>query len=62
MTYSPYWTADQAAAHLNVSRSTVIRLIEDGDLKATKVRHRWRIHIGNINDYVLRNEINQEIA
>ena len=43
---------DQAAQRLNVSISTIYRLIAEGHLPAYKIRGVYRVHPSAINDYL----------
>ena len=40
---SPAWTVSEAAHKLNCSRRTVYRLIDDGELKAFRLKREVRI-------------------
>jgi len=42
-------TADEAAEILKVSRQTIVRMIEDGEIKATKIRRLWRIKRSDVD-------------
>jgi len=48
------YTAEEVAKILKVSTMTVLRLIDDGELKAGKVRGRWRIRKEDLDDYIRR--------
>lgn len=45
-------TVEEVATELRVSVATVYRLIEDGELKAKKVRGQWRITRKDLDDYL----------
>lgn len=45
-------TLDQAAEYLQVVPRTIQRLIERGELKASKVGRIWRIRKQDIQDYL----------
>jgi excisionase family DNA binding protein len=47
-------TVEEVAAQLRVSPQTVRKLIEDGDLKAFKVRGQWRVKQSDLDDYIQR--------
>lgn len=46
----------EVAKRLNVSDETVRRMINAGDLRATKVRFQWRIYADSVSDYLTRRE------
>ncbi len=46
------YTVTEAAALLNVSRSTIYRLLAAGDLASTRVGHRLRIPAAAIRDLI----------
>jgi len=48
-------TLDDVAKILNVSAATVRRLIEDGELKAIKVRGQWRVKQSDLDKYIEKN-------
>lgn len=50
---SPYLTIPQTAAYLQVSVSTVRRMIKRGELAATKVGAQWRIKTEHLEILVL---------
>jgi len=45
-------TIEDVAKILNVSPATVRRLIEDGELKAKKIRGQWRIKKEDLDAYL----------
>jgi len=45
-------TVEEVADILRVSTQTVRRLIDDGDLRAIKVRGQWRIKREDLDDYI----------
>ncbi len=47
-------TIEDVAKRLNVSVATVRRLIDDGELKAIKVRGQWRIREEDYEAYLRR--------
>ena len=54
-TQSHLLTVNDAAAYLNVERSTLYRLIRDGELVPTlRVGHRWRFRIEQLDAYAER--------
>lgn len=46
------YTVKQVAKYLKVSERTVIRLIHDQKIKASKVGYTWRIQEKDINKYL----------
>ena len=44
----------EVAASLSVSTMTVYRLIHDGQLRAIRIGHGWRIPEGDLNSYLAR--------
>lgn len=46
------YTVKQVAKHLKVSERTVIRLIHNKKIKASKVGYAWRIQEKDINKYL----------
>ena len=57
-TYMPetLLTLKEAAARLNVSLTTIRRMIYDGELKGIKVRGDWRIDPVDLEEYIRRNK------
>jgi len=49
-----YLTTSQVAKRWGVSAVTVIRLIEQGDLKGLKIRSSYRISHGSVREYESR--------
>ena len=49
-----YLTVEEVAAYLRVSEATVRKLIESGELKATRVGRRYRISRESLQDYERR--------
>lgn len=47
-------TLEEVAEILRVSVQTVSRLIEDGELKAAKIRGQWRVRRKDLDDYINR--------
>jgi excisionase family DNA binding protein len=47
-------TLEEVAKRLNVSVATVRRLINDGELKAIKVRFQLRVKPSDLEDYIAR--------
>ena len=47
-------TVKEVAAILRVSQPTVLRMIDDGELPAIRVRTQWRIRRSNLDDYLQR--------
>lgn len=50
-----FYTTDEVAGKLRVSRNTVIMLIDQGKLKATRVGRLYRIAEPDLLDYIRRN-------
>ena len=50
------YTLEEVAKMLRVSIPTVRRLIEDGELKAFKVRGQWRIRREDYEEYVQQSQ------
>jgi excisionase family DNA binding protein len=48
------YTLEDVAEILKVSVSTVRKLVEDGDLKAFKVRNQWRVRKEELDAYISR--------
>ena len=49
-----YLTVEEVAAYLRVSEATVRKLIESGELKATRVGRQYRISRESLQDYERR--------
>lgn len=49
-------TVDEVAQYLRVSRSTVYRLLRDGEIPASKVGGYWRFRRHVIDTWLSRNE------
>ncbi len=55
MTQSPdLLTVKEVAEILRVSQPTVLRMIDDGELRAIRVRNQWRIRRSELEDYLQR--------
>jgi excisionase family DNA binding protein len=52
MTEQKFYTIDEIAKLLRVSKETVRRLIADGELRAIHVRHRVRISQQDLDKYL----------
>ncbi len=52
MAASDVLTVDEVAAELRVSAQTVRKLIEEGQLRAFKVRGQWRIRRADLDRYI----------
>ena len=48
------YTLEEVAEILKVSVQTVRRLIDDGELKAFRVRGQWRVRKEDLDDYINR--------
>jgi len=47
-------TLDEAAEYLNISYSTVYRLVIDGELRAFRIRNSWRTSTGACREFVTK--------
>ncbi len=47
-------TVKEVAQILRISQPTVLRMIDDGELRALRVRHQWRIRRSDLDDYLQR--------
>jgi excisionase family DNA binding protein len=47
-------TVKEVAEILRVSQPTILRLIEDGELRAIRVRNQWRIRRSDLDAYLQR--------
>jgi excisionase family DNA binding protein len=47
-----FYSIDEAAALLQVSRDTVRRMIRTGELQAVQVRRQWRIKRESLDKYL----------
>ena len=47
-------TVKEVAEILRVSQPTVLRMIDDGELRAIRVRNQWRIRRTDLDDYLQR--------
>lgn len=45
-------TVKEVAEILRVSQPTVLRMIDDGELRAIRVRNQWRIRRSDLDDYL----------
>lgn len=45
-------TVKEVAGVLRVSQPTVLRMIDDGELRAIRVRNQWRIRRSDLDDYL----------
>lgn len=50
------YTSKDVQEKLNVSRITVMRMINQGEIPAYKVRRDWRFEEKDIEDYLERNK------
>jgi len=53
-----YYTPEEIAANLKVSRKTIYNWIQEGRLKAVKIGHFWRISESELNRLLKGNEQN----
>jgi excisionase family DNA binding protein len=49
--YPEIMTIEQTAEYLQLGVKTIRRMIEDGELKAAKIRNSWRIRKSDVDDY-----------
>lgn len=54
MTEETLLTLEEVAKRLNVSVATVRRLINDGELRAVKIRFQLRVRPSDLEDYLSR--------
>ena len=47
-------TVKEVAEILRVSQPTILRMIDDGELRAIRVRNQWRIRRSDPDDYLQR--------
>jgi excisionase family DNA binding protein len=47
-------TVKEVAEILRVSQPTVLRMIDDGELRAIRVRNQWRIRRSDLDDFLQR--------
>ncbi len=47
-------TVKEVAERLRVSQPTILRMIDDGELPAIRVRNQWRIRRSDLDDYLQR--------
>lgn len=52
MAQSDLLTVKEVAAILRVSQPTVLRMIDDGELRAIRVRNQWRISRADLDAYL----------
>lgn len=51
---SDFLTVKEVAEILRVSQPTVLRMIDDGELRAIRVRNQWRIRRADLDGYLQR--------
>lgn len=58
------WTIDELADFLRVSRITIRRQLQSGDLHGVRVGHTWRIFAADVSDYLQKqsNHIEVKVA
>lgn len=56
-----FCTVREVRERLRVSRSTVERLLGNGEIKATKVGRAVRIHAASVDEYIKR-RVNTKVA
>ena len=54
-------TLAQAAEYLNASLSTVLRLVNSGELRAFRIRKAWRTSSGACDEFVKRQFADQAV-
>lgn len=55
-------TLAQAAEYLNASLSTVLRLVNSGELRAFRIRKAWRTSSGACDEFVRRQFADQAVV
>jgi excisionase family DNA binding protein len=55
-------TLAQAAEYLNASLSTVLRLVNSGELRAFRIRKAWRTSSGACDEFVRRQFAGQAVV
>ena len=60
MTFGNFYTVDEIAKALKVHRRTILRLLVDGKLKASKVGTQWRISQQQVDNYLANGESENE--
>lgn len=55
------WTIDELAAFLRVSRITIRRQLQSGDLHGVRVGHTWRIFAADVSDYLQKQSNHIEV-
>jgi len=45
------YTTDEVATLLKISRTSVLKLIKNDELKAKKIARKWRITEGHLQDF-----------
>ncbi len=50
-------SVDGLAAYLDISRSSVYRLVRRGDIRAVHVGNRFRFHPADVEEYLERNVV-----
>ena len=56
------FTLAQAAEYLNASLSTVLRLVNSGELRAFRIRKAWRTSSGACDEFVRRQFADQAVV
>lgn len=56
------FTLAQAAEYLNASLSTVLRLVNSGELRAFRIRKAWRTSSGACDEFVKRQFADQAVV
>lgn len=56
------FTLAQAAEYLNASLSTVLRLVNSGELRALRIRKAWRTSSGACDEFVKRQFADQAVV
>lgn len=59
---SQYLSVTDVAKHINISKMTIYRLIESGEIPALRVGRSVRILQTDLEEYVIRNTSNMEEA
>lgn len=53
--YPEIMTIEQTAEYLQLGVKTIRRMIDEGELKASKIRNNWRIRKSDIDEYLDQN-------
>lgn len=56
MDHTAWFTVEQIAAHLQVSKETIYRWLERGRIPAHRVGKQWRFQAAEVDEWVKRGE------